>query len=103
MRPRKVSRGTPAARSFQMHWGSGVIAEEASYVGRYHDSRIQLLEYTAGAAKGSWSVRFCYYGHGGRFSRNPLMVSPEDVDGLRKALAKTPKLRRILQRLVSGR
>ena len=87
-------------RPFSFHWGSGVITEEASCEGEYHNPAIQLLEYTEGAAKGSVSVRFCYYSHDGRFQRSPLLIGEEDVDGLRDSLAATPKLRALLERLV---
>ncbi len=87
-------------RPFTMHWGSGQITEEAAYSGEYKESRIQLMEYTEGEAAGSWSVRFCYYSHDGRYQRGPLMLDEEDVDGLRQALAATPRLRAILKRLL---
>jgi hypothetical protein len=31
-------------RPFEMHWGHGQITEEASYLGEYHESCIQLME-----------------------------------------------------------
>jgi hypothetical protein len=83
-----------------MHWGSGEIVEEASYTGEYHEPVIQLMEYQGGEAAGSYSVRFCTYGHNGRFQRSPLMVGEEDIEGLREALQSTPRLREILRRLV---
>ena len=87
-------------RPFEMHWGSGEIVEEASYEGEYHEPTIQLMVYTDGEAAGSFSVRFCTYNHAGRFQRSPLMLSEEDIDGLRAALQETPRLRDILRRLV---
>jgi hypothetical protein len=87
-------------RPFSMHWGSGLITEEASFTGEYHAPCIQLLEYTDGEAKGSVSIRFCYYGHDGRFQRSPLMVSEDELDGLRKALDDAPKLKALLRRLL---
>jgi hypothetical protein len=87
-------------RPFEMHWGRGEIVEEASYTGEYHEPAIQLLQYTEGEAAGSFSLRFCTYNHEGRFQRSPLMVSPEDIEGLRAALRQTPRLREILRRLV---
>jgi hypothetical protein len=83
-----------------MHWGSGQIVEEASTNGEYHEPAVQLLEYTEGDAAGSFSVRFCYYDHYGRFQRSPLMVGEADIDGLRVALTRAPRLRAILRRLV---
>lgn len=87
------------ARPFTMHWGSGQIAEEAAFAGRHKESRIQLMDYTGDAA-GSWSVRFCYYSLQGRFQRGPLMMDDGEIEGLREALASTPRLRAILKRLV---
>ena len=87
-------------RPFTMHWGSGEITEEASFAGEYKESRLQLMEYKDGEAAGGWSVRFCYYSHDGRFQRGPLMVDDADIDGLRQALATTPKLKEILRRLL---
>jgi hypothetical protein len=83
-----------------MHWGTGQIVEEASADGEYHEPAIQLLEFTEGPAAGTFSVRFCYYSHDGRFQRSPLMVGEDELDGLRSALRQTPKLRAILRRLV---
>ena len=90
----------PLPRPFTMHWGSGQITEEAAYSGEYHQPSIQLLEYIGGPAAGSFSVRFCYYSHDGRFQRSPMMLGDEDIEGLREALAYAPKLRAILRRLV---
>jgi hypothetical protein len=88
-------------RPFEMHWGRGEIVEEASYVGEYHEPCIQLMEYTEGEAAGSVSLRFCTYNHRGGFQRSPLMVSEADLEGLRKALEATPRLRAVLKRLVN--
>ena len=90
----------PLPRPFNYQWGSGQIVEEASYSGRHHDPAIQLLEYDEGEAAGSWSVRFCFYNHGGRFQRSPLLVGEDEMDGLRSALKQTPRLRELLKRLV---
>jgi hypothetical protein len=92
--PRKLPR------PFTMHWGSGLITEEASYTGEYHAPCIQLLEYTEGEAAGSKSIRFCYYGHDGRFQRSPLMIGETELDDLRKALDDAPQLKALLRRLV---
>ena len=87
-------------RPFEMYWGSGEIVEEASFEGEHHEPVIQLMEYTEGEAAGNISIRFCTYGHNGRFSRSPLMVGEADIEGLREALKSTPRLREILKRLV---
>lgn len=87
-------------KTFSMHWGSGVIAEEARFESEYHVPCIQLMEYTEGEAAGSMSVRFCTYSHRGSFQRSPLIVNEEDIAGLRAALGKTPRLQALLRRLV---
>jgi len=87
-------------RPFTMPWGSGVVAEEASYGGEWHQPCIQLLEYMDGDAVGTVSVRFCSYTHDGRFQRNPLMVGEDDIEGLREALQGAPRLRNLLRRLL---
>jgi len=88
-------------RPFEMHWGRGEIVEEATFVGEHHEPAIQLLEYTEGEAAGGFSLRFCSYNHRGSFQRSPLMVGPEELEGLRKALQETPHLREILKQLVA--
>ena len=87
-------------RPFEMHWGSGEIVEEASFENEYHEPCIQLMEYTEGDAAGSFSIRFCTYNHRGGFQRSPLMIGADDIEGLRSALAATPRLKAILKRLV---
>ena len=82
-------------RAFNLHWGSGIIAEEAAYDGEHHRPTIQLLEFE----DGSISVRFCYYSGNGRFQRSPLIVGESDIDGLRGALENTPRLKELLTRL----
>ena len=90
----------PLPRPFRYPWGSGRIVEEASYSGRHHESAVQFLEYEEGEAAGGWSVRFCFYNLDGRFQRSPLLLGEDDLDGLRAALARTPRLRVLLQRLL---
>ncbi len=94
----KPTRAVP--RPFSMHWGSGQIVEEAASTGRYHEPAIQLMEYTDGEAAGTYSIRFCYYSLDGRFQRGPLMLDGEDIAGLRAALRRTRRLRKLLRRLV---
>jgi hypothetical protein len=85
-------------RPFTMPWGKGEIIEEAAAIGEYHEPAIQLLRYE----DGSLSVRFCHYDHRGRFQRSPLMISDDTIRGLRRSLAKTPRLRALLKRLVAS-
>jgi len=92
--PERKSRTTP--RPFDLHWGRGMIAEEAAVVAEHHEPSIQLLEFE----DGSQSVRFCYYDHAGRFQRSPLVVGKDEVTGMRKALTSTPKLRELLREMV---
>ncbi|MDO8615123.1 MAG: hypothetical protein Q7T33_05240 [Dehalococcoidia bacterium] len=89
------TRTTP--RPFDLHWGRGRVAEEATCVGEHHEPSIQLLEFE----DGSLSMRFCYYDHAGRFQRSPLIVGTNEIAGLRKALAGAPRLRGLLKELVS--
>jgi hypothetical protein len=89
----RASRTLP--RPFSLHWGSGWIVEEATYAGPHHEPSIQLLQFD----DGSLAVRFCYYDHAGRFQRNPLVLGPDEIAGLREALAGTPRLRALLQEM----
>ena len=90
---------TQKQRTFNYHWGSGYIAEEARVQGRYHSPALQLLRYTDGEAAGQVSLRFCHYSHGGMFRRSPLLMSSEEIEMMREALRQTPELRDMLLRL----
>jgi hypothetical protein len=92
--PRKVPR------KFSLHFGSGVVAEEATYSGEFHEPTIQLLDFTDGEAAGSITLRFCSYNHRGQFMRDPLLLSEADLEALREAVRQTPRIRALLQRLV---
>ena len=83
-------------RRFNLPWGQGEIAEEASFAGEYHESRIQLLK----ADEGYVMVRFCYYDLDGRFQRSPLIVGKDDIKGLKTSLKKCPKLKALLKALL---
>ena len=87
-------------KTFSLHWGSGIISEEAKVEGEHHVPTFQLLKYTDGPAKGSASIRFCYYSHDGRFQRSPLMISDVEIEDMRDALKKTPEIRALLKRMV---
>jgi len=89
-------------KKFSYHWGSGVVVEEARTESPYHIPTIQLLRYTEGEAAGGISIRFCHYSQRGAFSRSPLIMSPEEIDGMREALEETPKLLELLRRMVGG-
>lgn len=83
-------------RPFALHWGGGSIVEEASYAGEHHEPALQLLEFD----DGSLSIRFCYYDHAGRFQRSPVVVSKDEMRGLKAALADSPRLRSLLREMV---
>ena len=88
------------AKTFALHWGRGIIEEEAQIVTPYHCPTIQLLKFTEGEAAGTYEIRFCHYDHRGRFQRSPLIVDARDVPRLGQALHQTPRLRRLLAGLV---
>jgi hypothetical protein len=95
-----MNKGREVPRPFKFHWGTGQIIEEASYVGRYTEPAIQLLEYDG--SPGSYAIRFCYYNHDGRFQRSPMMLDSEEaLEGMRAALKQTPKLRALLKKMAS--
>ena len=86
-------------KTFSLHWGSGVVEEEAQIETPYHRPTIQLLKFTDGHAKGSYEIRFCTYDHRGRFQRAPMILGEADLGDLKKALAHTPKLKRLIGKL----
>jgi len=88
-------------KTFSLHWGSGVVEEEAQIATLYHRPTIQLLKFTEGEAKGSYEIRFCTYDHSGRFRRMPLIIDGRDLAPLRRALTSTAKLRKLLTQLVA--
>ena len=90
---------TVGARTFSLHWGSGVIEEEVQIVTAYHRPTIQLLKFTGGEAAGAREIRFCHYDHHGRFQRSPLIIDEGDLGALSRALKAAPKLRRMLAKL----
>ena len=90
------------AKTFTLHWGTGEIAEEAQIATEHHRPTIQLLEFTAGPAKGTREIRFCFYDHRGRFQRSPLIIDESDLPALRRALDATPRLKRLLAKLCAG-
>jgi len=96
-----AQRSDPKLKTFTLHWGSGVIAEEVQVGGPYHRPAIQLLEFNEGPAAGSYQIRFCYYDHRGRFQRSPLILDENNLDDLAAALKDAPRLRAMLRRLVA--
>jgi hypothetical protein len=98
---RSVKSAERKVKTFSLHWGSGVIAEEVQVEDRYHRPAIQLLEFRDGEAAGARQVRFCYFDHRGRFQRSPLIVDEDNLDALAQALKGAPRLRAMLKRLVT--
>ncbi len=95
----KGSRRQP--KTFSLHWGRGIIEEEAQIGTPYHRPTIQLLKFLQGQAAGTYEIRFCHYDHRGRFQRSPLIIDEKNIPALRKALQSTLKLKRLLSRLAS--
>lgn len=93
------TKSKPLEKTFSLHWGSGIIEEEAQFATPYHRPTIQLLKFTEGEAKGGYALRFCHYDHHGRFQRAPLIVDATDIAKLKAALKTTPKLRKLLGKL----
>lgn len=82
-------------RPFDLHWGRGVIAEEASVLTPFHEPTIQLLAFDDGTR----SLRFCAY-HNSSFARMPLIISEEHLRILSKEVKKSPQIRKLLKQLV---
>src|SRR4030095_8115462 len=89
------------AKTFNLHWGSGIVEEEATITTPYHKPSIQLLKFTDGEAKGQYEIRFCFYDHRGRFQRSPMILDERSLAEMRAALAATPKLKQLLAKLCS--
>ena len=71
-----------------------------AFRGEHTEPAIQLLHDEGHS--GEYGIRFCYYSLDGRFQRSPMMIdSSTNLDGLRDALKRTPKLRALLKKLVS--
>ena len=94
----KRESGKP--KTFKLHWGSGIVEEEAMISTEYHQPCIQLLRFTEGEAEGQYEIRFCFYNHRGRFQRSPMIIDEDSLGDMRAALNATPKLKRMLKRLV---
>jgi len=76
-------------------WGKATIAEEVKLAqsanGKRFTTHVQLLE----DASGDWLVRFAY-ATDGVARRGPVTLRGPDLERLRKALAKAPRLRAAL-------
>lgn len=82
-------------RPFELHWGEGVIAEEASVKTPFHEPTIQLLAFD----DGSRSLRFCVY-QDTSFARMPLIISDEHIAALGREVKRNPRIRALLKKLV---
>ncbi len=87
-------------RKFSLHFGSGVVAEEATFEGEHHQPTIQLLDFTEGDATGSVMLRFCGYNTRGQFMRDPLILNEEDIAQLREAVRNSPRIAGLLRQLL---
>lgn len=94
-KPRKEPRG------FALHWGKGIVEEEAQIATEHHRPTIQLLKFTEGPIAGTRELRFCHYDHHGRFQRSPLIIDESDIPALKEALRATPRLKRLLKKLAA--
>jgi hypothetical protein len=95
-----MAKGRKVPRPVALHFGEGMVVEEAAYDGEHHSPAIQLIEFTKGDAAGQRSVRFCYYSKDGRFQRSPLMMGEGEIAEMRAALEATPQVRELLRQLV---
>ena len=89
-----------AEKTFNLHFGSGIVAEEAQASDEYKVSTIQLLSFTEGPATGRHAIRFCYYSHRGTFQRSPLILDESSISDLRREVKACPKLHALLSKLV---
>jgi len=96
-----VKTAKPAAKTFSLHWGSGVIEEEAQFATPYHRPTLQLLKFLEGKAAGNYAIRFCHYDHRGGFQRSPLIIDARTLPQLKQSLHNTPKLRKLLTQLLA--
>jgi hypothetical protein len=92
------SRRVP--RQFMLPWGKGMIVEEASGEGGLHEPALQLLHYELGEKKGQYAIRFAAYDEEGHIEQRPLIINEREIAGIRAELARAPRLRALLKRLV---
>ncbi|MSR65237.1 MAG: hypothetical protein EXS18_05585 [Verrucomicrobiae bacterium] len=85
--------GTP--RPFELPWGKGRIAAEASIETPFNEPTLQLLEFEDGAK----ALRFCLC-HQGDMLDKPVIVDEADLPRLRRAIQRSPALVALLKQLV---
>lgn len=91
-KPRKLPR------RFSMPWGDGEVVDEVGADDEHKEVVIQLLRYDDFAAE---TLRFCQYWPDGRFQRQPMMLSEENIPALRAAIKRSPRIRELLTQLVA--
>ena len=87
-------------RAFTLPWGSGLVLEEAAIEGGLHAPSVQLLRYELGERKGQQAVRFAAYDEDGHLEQRPLIVNEREISRLRAEIARSPRLKALLRRLV---
>ncbi len=93
----KILPATPRdiPRLFTFEWGKGQVVEETSVkvkLGQHSwEPTIQLLRYEDGTE----NLRFCVF-HGKRFSRMPLIISPDELAALMAEASKNPHIKALL-------
>jgi hypothetical protein len=87
-------------RAFTLPWGKGQVVEEANIEGGLHQPSLQLLHYELGEKRGQHAVRFAAYDAEGHLEQRPLIVNEREITKLRAEIARSPKLKAFLKRLV---
>ena len=64
------------------------------------DADREALKYELGEKKGQTAIRFVAYDEEGRIEQRPLIVNEREVTALRKEIARSPRLKALLRRLV---
>ncbi len=85
----------PLPRPFSFEWAQGQVVDEASIkckLGNHSwEPTIQLLRYDDGTE----NLRLCVF-HGKRFSRMPLLISPEELTALMTEASRHPRIKTFL-------
>lgn len=87
-------------RAVTLPWGKGLVLEEAAIEGGLHAPSVQLLHYELGERKGQHAIRFAAYDAEGHLEQRPLIVNERELAHLRAEIARAPRLRAFLRRLV---
>jgi hypothetical protein len=76
-------------------WGKATVADEVSLPQRVGDRRFASLVQLLETSSGERLVRFAY-STDGRARRGPVTLRARDLERLRAALDKTPRLKEVL-------